>query len=310
MIVGPRRVVALVLAPLVFTGCGGFSGASDGQPQAVAAFFPLQWVTETVAGSTWEVTGLTAPGAEPHDLELGIAETAALDGADVAVFEHGFQPAVDEAVDTVFAGIAVDAAGVVELRGVDHDHDHEHEHEEGDGHEYDHGDVDPHFWLDPLLMADLADAVADALGEVDPDGESTYAANAEAVRADLEQLDAAYDDGLADCTRRTTVVTHDAFGYLERYGLHFESIVGLSPGAEPTPAALARLQDLIAEEGITTVFSERLASPAMAQALAADAGVETAVLDPLEGPGEGEAAGDYVALMEANLAALRKAGGC
>ncbi|PUA80448.1 metal ABC transporter substrate-binding protein [Nocardioides currus] len=308
-----RTVAALAIAPLLLTGCGGSSDASGAEHEAAAAFFPLQWVTEQVGGDAWEVTGLTAPGAEPHDLELGIAETAALDRADVVVFEHDFQPAVDEAVANVATGITVDAADDVHLRDAE---EHDHEETDGTGHTeeseegHDHGDHDPHFWQDPLLMADLADAVAEALTESDPEGADTYAANAADLRERLEGLDAAYTDGLASCERTTMVVTHEAFGYLERYGLHFESIVGLSPEAEPTPAVIARLQDLIAEDGITTVFSERLASTAMADALASDTGVTTAVLDPIEGPAEGEDGSDYVSLMEQNLAALQQAGGC
>ncbi len=95
-----------------------------------------------------------------------------------------------------------------------------------------------------------------------------------------------------------------------RFGLQFEGIVGLTPDAEPTPAAIARLQELIADEGITTVFSERLASTAMAESLATDTGVTTAVLDPIEGPAEGASGSDYIALMEQNLLALQQAGGC
>lgn len=299
-----RRIHVLVsltaLAVLSLAGCGGASGSADSQRQAAASFFPLQWITEQVAGDGWEVTGLTQPGTEPHDLELGIAQTAALDEADVVVFEHEFQPAVDEAVENVSSAVEVDAAEVVDLRPAEEGHEDEHA----------HGDEDPHFWHDPLLMADLADAVAEALTEADPDGAADYEANAAAVRTDLEQLDAAYAEGLASCERTTMVVTHEAFAYLERYGLVFDGIVGLTPDAEPTPAALARLQQLIADEGITTVFSERLASTAMAESLAADTGVTTAVLDPIEGPADGESGGDYVALMEENLAALQQAGGC
>lgn len=300
------RVAALLATgPLLLAGCGGTNGSADAEHRAVAAFFPLQWVTEQVAGPEWEVTGLTEPGVEPHDLELGIAQTAALGEADVVVFEHEFQPAVDEAVANVATGIEVDAAEVVHLHEAGGE---DHEEEAEDGHE--HGDHDPHFWLDPLLMADLADGVAEALTEADPDGASDYEANAAAVRADLEELDAAYTEGLATCERPTMVVTHEAFGYLERYGLRFEGIVGLTPDAEPTPAAIARLQELIADQGITTVFSERLASTAMADALAEDTGVTTAVLDPIEGPAEGESGSDYVALMDQNLVALQEAGGC
>ena len=288
----------------------------------MAAFYPLAWVTERVAGEDWEVSNLTQPGGEPHDLELGIAQTADLDEADVVVFEHEFQPAVDEAIENVSDAVVVDAAEAVELRSIEEQHEGhaeeseesedehaaEEEHAEDDGHG--HGETDPHFWQDPLLMADLADAVADGLAEVDADGAATYQTNADELRAELEELDAEFTEGLARCERDTVVVSHEAFGYLERYGLHFEGIAGLSPDAEPTPAVLAELEELIASEGITTVFSERLASPAMAESLARDTGVETAVLDPIEGPGDGDDASDYVALMQQNLEALRRANGC
>jgi zinc transport system substrate-binding protein len=309
-----RALIAIAAAPLLLAGCSGANGSADADHQAVAAFFPLEWVTAQVAGPEWDVTGLTAPGTEPHDLELGIAQTAELDEADLVVFEHEFQPAVDKAVENVADATVVDAAEAVELRTVEEQHAGEAEHAEEDGHaeedEHGDGDIDPHFWQDPLLMADLGDAVADALAEVDPDGAATYRSNAKDLRTELEELDTEFADGLAGCKRDTVVVSHDAFGYLERYGVHFEGIAGLTPDAEPTPAVLAELEDLIAAEGITTVFSERLASPAMAESLASDAGVKTAVLDPIEGPGEGDAASDYVALMKENLAALQQANGC
>jgi zinc transport system substrate-binding protein len=137
-----------------------------------------------------------------------------------------------------------------------------------------------------------------------------YEANAADLRAGLEELDAEYTDGLASCERDVTVVSHQAFGYLERYGVHFEAIAGLSPDAEPTAADLGRLQDLITTEGVTTVFSERLASPKMSQTLADDLGIDTAVLDPLEGLSDETAGEDYLSLMRQNLDALRQANGC
>ena len=303
-------LTSALTATVLLAGCGQSGAAdSDSGRRAVAAFYPLAWVTERVAGDDWEVANLTQPGGEPHDLELGISQTADLDEADVVVFQHEFQPAVDEAVENVSDAVLVDAEEAVELRSIEEQHEgHEDEHSEDDGH--DHGDTDPHFWQDPLLMADMADAVAEGLAEVDADGAATYRANAEELRAELEDLDAEFTEGFAGCERDTVVVSHEAFGYLERYGLHFEGIAGLTPDAEPTPAVLAELEELIASEGITTVFSERLASPAMAESLASDTGVETAVLDPIEGPGDGDGATDYVALMQQNLAALQQANGC
>lgn len=310
----------LVAASVLLAGCAALGDDSSGNGRrAVASFYPLAWVTERVAGDAWTVENLTQPGQEPHDLDLSIAQTAALEQADLVVLEEGFQPAVDAAAEGTDAAV-VDAAAVVDLLPATADgHDHEHEGEEGaeaedaeaeDGEEHDHGDLDPHFWLDPLLVADFADAVAEQLGEVDPDGAATYAENAADLRTDLEAVDEDYTTGLASCERTATVVSHQAFGYLARYGLDFEPIAGLSPDAEPTAADLAHLQELITEDGVTTVFSERLVSPKMAQTLADDMGVTSAVLDPIEGLSDDTSGEDYLSLMRENLTALQQANGC
>jgi zinc transport system substrate-binding protein len=302
------RVAGVLLVGWALTACGALADSGETDDGLVAtAFYPLHFVSSRVAGDHLEVRNLTTPGGEPHDLELSVRQTATLSRAGLVVKQHGFQPAVDDAVDQNAHGEVLDVADVVGLREAgDHHEDHEHAGEETHG---DEGDLDPHFWLDPLLMADLADAVADAMAELDPGHAADYAANAGALRADLERLDREYADGLASCERRTVVVNHDAFGYLSRYGLHFEPIAGLTPGAEPTPGDLARLRDLIRDEGVTTVFSETLVSPKTAETLAHDLDIRAAVLDPVEGLEEGRG-DDYLSLMRQNLAELREANGC
>lgn len=294
------RLLAALPALLLVTGCTAFTDDSvglDNGVQVATAFYPLQYVTERVAGDHADVENLTAPGGEPHDLELTIRETADVARADLVVYERGVQPAVDDAVDENAEGEVLDAASVVDLVPFRE-------------HGVDSGEDDPHFWLDPLLLADLGDAVADRLSAVDPAHADDYAANAAGLRTDLKRLDEQYAAGLADCARDTVVVSHEAFGYLQRYGLRMEAILGLAPDAEPTPADLARLQDLVRSEGITTVFSESLVSPAVADALARDTGVQSRVLDPIEGLSDETAGDDYLSLMRANLRAIREANDC
>ncbi len=239
------------------------------------------------------MTGLTTPGKEPHDLELTIKETADIASADLVVYEDGFQAAIDDAIAQNAAGEVLDAAAVVGLQPF-----------------ADESALDPHFWLDPLRMATLGEAIADSLSGLDTAHAEEYATNAAELRSDLERLDEQFTDGLASCERTTIVVSHDAFGYYARYGLTVAPVAGLSPEAEPTPADLGVLQKLIREEGITTVFSERLVSPRLTQTLAEDMGVETAVLDPIEGLSDETSAEDYLTLMEQNLEALRKSNAC
>ncbi len=326
----PRRLrtvpvlAAAVLASVSLSSCAAFSDGGSaavddgGAPQVVAAFYPLEYVASRVAGDRAEVNALTAPGQEPHDLELSVADNATVAGADLVVLEGGFQAAVDEAVEQNAPGVVLDVADVLDLKTIDEEgaeegaeeEGHEGESAEEHAEHAEAGDVDPHFWLDPTLMADAGDAVAEALAGVDPDGAQEYADRAAALRTDLESLDEELGSGLAGCERDTVVVSHDAFGYLDRYGIDVEAVAGLSPDAEPTPADLGRLQELIGDDGITTVFSERLASPALTETLARDAGVTTAVLDPIEGLTEETAEEDYLSLMRSNLEALRAANGC
>lgn len=278
------------------TDAGGGSGGG-GRIQVATAFYPLQFVVERVAGDLADVENLTSPGQEPHDLELTARQTAEIADADLVVLESDLQPAVADTVDQNAQGAVLEVEDVVDLQVPSHD-----------GH--DRGNIDPHFWQDPLLLAKVADAVADDLATVDPDDEGTFRANAAGLRAELTGLDTSYAAGLASCERTAVVVSHDAFGYLSRYGLDFYPIAGLSPDAEPTPADLARLQDLIGSEGITTVFGESLVSPRLAETLADDMGVTTQVLDPIEGLSEKTADQDYLSLMEQNLTALERANGC
>lgn len=307
------RSVGLVAAGalLLTSGCAALSDDSgssgsdsdSGKVQIAAAFYPLEFVAERVAGDLAEVTPLTKPGVEPHDLELSINQTAALQSADLILTEHGFQPAVDDAGEQDVKGEVVDVEKVVELRKA--------EGEEAAGEdEHAHGESDPHFWHDPLLMAQYAEGVRDALVKADPDNAETYEANAKLLTEDLTGVDEEFKTGHAQCKIKDVVVSHDAFGYLDKYGLEFESIAGLTPDAEPNPAQLAEIGEHAKEHGVTTIFSERLVSTALADTLADDLGLKTAVLDPIEGLSADTEGEDYLSLMRQNLDALKAANGC
>lgn len=305
-----RRTCTAILLPLSLLAACGTDEASDPENTIAVGFYPLEYVAQRVAGENYTVENLTNPGAEPHDLELGIQETIVLSNAALIIYESGFQPAVDASVEENAEGMTLDAAAVVDLEPLQDDHDHADEDADADAEGHDHGEVDPHFWQDPVRLAELGDAVAGDLTELDPDNADVYAGNAADLRVDLETLDAEYADGLSSCERTTVVVNHDAFGYLEKYGLEMEAILGLSPDAEPTAADLQNVRSLVDSLGITIVFSETLVSPKLSETLAGDLGIETGVLDPLEGLSDDSSGADYLSVMRSNLSALQQANGC
>lgn len=300
---------SLLLLPL--TACGDDQpGAADGSVTVVTSMYPLQFLAERVGGEDITVTNLTSPGQEPHDLELGVQQTAELSEADVAVHLAGFQPAVDEALEQNGPERIVDAADSADLLAADEDPEEHAEHEGEEEHDHGSDGADPHFWLDPERMSSVAAAVEEQLAEADPDNAETYAANLTALQDDLGALAEQMRSGLASCETDTVVVSHDAFSYLGSYGIDVAPIAGISPDAEPSPSRLAELQDVITDEGVTTVFYETLVSPALAETLAGDLGIETAVLDPIEGLTDETEGEDYLSLMEQNLEAIRTANSC
>jgi zinc transport system substrate-binding protein len=288
MILMRSRAVLMALLLLPLSACSP-SGAHSSL-QVVASFYPLQWVTQRIAGDHASVSTLTSPGREPHDLELTIRQTAEVGDANVVVYEKGLQPAVDEAIATTDPPHVVDAMSVVATKERD-------------------GTTDPHVWLDPENMVHIAQAVETQLSNVDAQHASDYRAAFQQLRAELDSLDSAYHRQLQHCSLDTVVVSHDAYGYLPT-PFTFEGIDKLSPDAEPSPARLAELRDLITSEHLTTVFTEPLGSAAMADTLASSAGVQTAVLDPIEGLSDKTSGEDYLTLMRKDLAALKEANRC
>jgi zinc transport system substrate-binding protein len=297
-----RRLLALALAlaaavaATVLAACAPHDGKDDGRLDVVAAFYPLAEAARQVGGDLVDVNDLTPPGVEPHDFEVTPKQVDALQTADLAiVMGRDFQPSV-EAVTDVRRGdtlVVLDALHVQQAKG---------------------SQFDPHVWLDPVLMQRVVAAVEQRLARVDPTHAAAYRHNAQRYRAELAAVDRDYATGLAHCGRDEIVTSHAAFGYLaRRYHLQQRAIEGLSPDQEPAADRIAELADLARRHHVTTIFTEPLASPKVAQTLARESGgLRTAVLNPLEGLTDAErnAGDDYVSVMAHNLASLRRALAC
>jgi zinc transport system substrate-binding protein len=299
-----RTILTLgTVAAVVALGpaCSNDAGSDPGRLSVAASFYPLAFAVERVADPCVEVSTLTPPGVEPHDLELTPDGVEAIATADLVIYVGGgFQPAVEDALPEA-EGRVLDVLDAVETVAASP--------EEVEG-----GlSVDPHVWLDPVRFGAVVDRIAEELTEAGAPGSCDVPAATSRLSAELESLDREFRTGLASCEDDTVVVTHAAFGYLSTaYGLRQEAIAGLEPDTEPTPARMAELTELVEREGITTIFTEELVSPDVATTIASEAGVRTDVLYTIEGLTEEEASAgaDYLTLMRDNLDALRAALRC
>ncbi len=101
---------------------------------------------------------------------------------------------------------------------------------------------------------------------------------------------------------RKLVTFHDAFPYFARhYGFDLVGVILGSPGQEPSAGELAALVDAVKAAGVKAVFSEAQFSPALAQTLAAEAGI-TKVVTTLYNDALGPAPADtYLGMMRWNM---------
>lgn len=301
------------------------STGADRSIKVVATFYPLQELAKSVIGDLGEVRVIVPAGTEPHDFEPTPKDVKDLYAADLIVLNGaGMDPWAEKLVPELTkkgVGVLVLAQSVDLITGGSHHHEHateethgaeayeeaQHEHEEmEDG-------FDPHFWLDPVIAQGLVRDMTQVLITRFPSKQSALVERSEIVIQKLQALDDAYRSGLMSCTHDEVVTSHNAFAYLaQRYGFQTHALTGLSPEAEPSAKRLAEIAAEAKEEGIKYIFFETLVNPKLSETLAREVGAETLVFNPIEGVTATEqAAGvNYFSLMEANLAALRKALEC
>ncbi|MCY3806191.1 MAG: metal ABC transporter substrate-binding protein, partial [bacterium] len=198
----------------------------------------------------------------------------------------------------------------------DHDdHEDEHDHEEMDDHdEHDHGSEDPHMWLDPVRVAQAVESLAAVLVDQHGLDAGRVSACVDAYLAELGQLHEDITDTLATVpsASRKLVTNHDAFGYFaDRYDFEVIGTVipSLSTLAEPSPASLEALAELIEETGVPAIFSEYLSHSRDIAAALADRLDGVSVVSLYSGAlgEEGSGAETYLNMMRHNARTIAEA---
>lgn len=298
-------VVAAIVAVLLFERSSSRPQAAIPSPagklSVVASFYPLYFLAQQIGGDKASVANVTPAGAEPHDYEPTARDIAGIEDSGLLIIDgrglEAWSDRVRKNLDPAKTVVVVAGEGFM-TRQVE---------EEGKT------IVDPHVWLSPPLVAQMADRIAAGFAKADAPNAAYYRENADALKAKLETLDAEYRRGLADCARKDFITSHAAFGYLAAsYGLTQVAITGISPDAEPSSKALAEIAKFAKDNGVKYVFFESLVSPKLSDTIAKEIGAKTLVLDPIEGiiPEELAAGRDYLSVMRDNLANLQIALQC
>lgn len=310
--------------------------------QVVTTFLPITQFTTAVAGDRAIVTQLLPTNVGPHEYQAKPSDAQAIAEADVLV-KNGLEMEIflDDTIKN--AGnpdlIIVDSSeGIATLATDDADAGHEHAEEQSENHTeehaedqakeqdethtdehakehgeepkedaqgHQHGEFNPHIWLDPKRVIEQVENIRDGLIAADPEGEAEYTTNAAAFIADLEALDTEITEQLAPFSGQTFVVFHDFAPYFaESYGLDTETLVGI-PEENPSPEDVKQVMETVRAEGLKMIMTEPQAGQESFTAIAKDLDISVSLFDPIEtGDPEAINPGYYLLIMRQNTANL------
>ncbi len=266
----------------------------------VASLHPLVGdLARQVGGERVEVVDLIGKNGDPHHFEPAPADIEKAAGAELYLASGmGMESYLGSLREILADKVAVVEIGK-DLPSIEGECDHDHE---GHDHAHDH-EIDPHWWHSIDLFRRATTVTAEAFSKADPAGAETYAKNAAAYRAKLDELDRWTRKEIARIPRdkRHLATAHAAFGYFcKDYGFEAIPVQGLSREQMPDPKKLAALVGELKEHEVGAIFPEKESNPKILQVLTKDTGIKLG--KPLHADGSGVES--YEAMVRENVAAI------
>jgi manganese/zinc/iron transport system substrate-binding protein len=258
-----------ILACAGLIGCGGQTPAAGEAASGGGKVLSIVCTTGQVGdlvtnlgGEHVKVTTLMGPGVDPHLYRGTLADTQALERADL-VFYNGLhlEGRLAESLEHLAERKPVYAVSEEILKSSPELLRQPQEFE---------GNYDPHIWFDASLWKRCADAAAKRLIEIDPSHADDYRANAAKYCEELDKLHSWCKEQVALIPRDSAVMVtaHDAFGYFGRaYGIEVHGLQGISTADEADLATVNQLVDLLCQRKVKAVFIESSVPPKTIQSL-------------------------------------------
>ena len=244
-------LAAAVVGSVCLSGCADAPSDSSGQDGPLKVVATTGMIADTAArivGDHGTVTGLMGPGVDPHLYKASESDVRLLSEADLILYNGLY---LEGKMGDILVKLARSRPVVAVSELIPEDQ--RREPPEFLGH------YDPHIWFDVSLWVQTLDPITESLVALRPQHEASFRANADALRAELGELDAWVAQRIQEIPEehRVMVTAHDAFGYFgERYGIEVVGIQGISTLAEAGLQDVQRVVNLVVERGIGALFVE------------------------------------------------------
>jgi zinc transport system substrate-binding protein len=327
-------IIGLLIA--VTAGCGNDTSKenNDGKLEVFTTIYPLSYFTERIGGDHVKVVSIIPPGADAHTFEPSTKTMVKMTESDAFIY---LESETDEFSSTVASTLSeekvpvIDAASEIAFHHIEekedehegeepHEEGHEEENSQEEGHEEEeshdneehpeHGTVDPHIWLDPILAGQMAENIYKGLVKLKPEAKDAFKQNLDSLHEDLQELDVAFKEKVQSAPKKSFIVSHAAYGYwAERYELEQIAISGLSPSHEPSQQQIETIIENAKKEKINYILFEENVNNKVAAMIKKEVGADTMSLHNLETLTKDDIENnrDYLAIMKQNIDTLSKA---
>lgn len=309
-----KAIILLLLIIFFVAACGNENKTTNDENEITiyTSIYPIQYILERIADGTISVSSVYPPGVDAHSYEptakdmTKIAESDAFIylGSGLEAFAETTADALqDQDVKLIEIGSHEELFHTEEINA-EHSHMDDTEH---DGHN--HGDHDPHIWIDPKRMIEMANIIKEELIQLNPVDEGVYQTNFEELETDLLNLDNEFATTLGEKTNKKILVSHAAYGYWEeRYGIEQISINGLSSSSEPSQKELTEIIDQAKEYDLNYIIFEQNSSNRVSEIIQSELGIESMIIHNLSVLTDEDIQNneDYLSLMRDNLQVLDK----
>ena len=274
-------------------------------PKVVTDIPPIHSLVSRVMEGVGEPDLIIPAGSTPHDYAMRPSSARMISKADVIFWVgEGLTRWMARAIGSL--GNNAVSVELMEADGIDLLEMSEAGH---DGH--DHGNFDPHIWLDPDIAKAILEIAAAELARIDPENSSAYASNLASGLSELDELSIRIEKTIEPVRNYRFVTAHDAYSYFEhRFGIESLGSVSTTEGVAPGPARLKKLRDTIREKNVACIFIEPQINQKIVKTAAEGSGARIGILDPLgadleSGP---DLYGNLLKNLASNLAGCLAAG--
>ena len=304
-------ITFFLIIALFLSGCSNSQNSktttSNDKINIYTTVYPLQYFAQEIGGPYVNVKTVYPPGTDEHTFEPSQKDIIQMADSDLFFYIgynlEGFvtkaQPILDDqGVKTVAIGesVSLDKTTVANHK----------EHTANDGHN--HGEVDPHLWLDPVYASQMAAAIKNELVKKMPAQSDYFEAQYKKLNEKLQTIDGKLADTIKNGKTNEIIVSHAAYGYWEkRYGLKQISVTGITTSNEPSQKDLENIVKTAKEHNLHYVIFEQNVSSKLTEIIQNEIGAKALKLHNLSvlTNADLKAGANYESLMNQNIKTLQ-----